>query len=128
MWKMLFCLWLIPIVLAFVAVKRVADGRRVMTPKELRFVFGGSQRVGLSPWFWLSVSLLALGFFALGLIQAVVLLNGSGFLAAVAPLLTGGLLTLLLILLMRNRHAYRRARRSSRQPARRKSMTYSPDF
>lgn len=128
MWKMLFFLWLIPIVLAFVAAKRVADGRRVVTPKELRFVFGGSQRQRLSPWFWLAVLALAIGFFALGVAQAVVLLNGGVLLAAITPLLTAGLLTLLLILLMRNRFSYRRTSRTARQPARRESMKYSRDF
>jgi hypothetical protein len=128
MWKMLFFLWLIPIVLAFVAAKRVADGRRVITPKELRYVFGEAQRQRLSPWFWLAVFGLAIGFFALGVIQAVVLLNGGVLLAAFAPLLTAGLLSFLLVLLMRNRFSYRGAPRNSRQPARRESIKYSPDF
>jgi hypothetical protein len=128
MWKMLFFLWLIPIALVLVGTKRIADGRRLVTPKEFRLVFGNSKRRKLSPWFWLAVFALAIGFFALGVIQAVVLLHGSVFLRALAPLLTAGFLTLLLILLMRNRFSYRRAPRISRRRAGPKSITYSPDF
>jgi hypothetical protein len=127
MWKMLLFLWLIPIILGLVAVKRVADGRRVISKKELRFVFGGSQHAGLSLWFWLALAMMAIGFFTLGVVQAVVLLGGV-FWAAIAPLLSATILTLLLILLMRNRFSYRKMRRAARQPAQRRSITYSRDF
>lgn len=128
MWQMIFFLWLIPAALVFVAARRVADGRRVVTAKELRFVFGGSRRAGLSLVFWLAISVMAIGFFVLGLVQAVVLLNRGVLWVMIAPLFTAGLATLLLILLMRSRFSYRRPRRSLRQPAPRKSMKYSPDF
>lgn len=125
MWKMIFSLWLIPVVLALVAAQRAANGRRTVTTKELRFLFGGSPQAGLSVWFWIVIACLAVGFLALGVVQAVILLNFNIFWAVITPLLTGALATLLLILLLRSRYSHRAAPRRSRKHER---VAYSPEF
>jgi hypothetical protein len=101
MWKMIFFLWLVPGALALIALSRAANGAQPIRAAEWRLLFGKSKQTTLSPWLWLGFAALAIGFFVLGVIQAVVLLNLSGFWAAVAPLFTGAAAAVLLILLLR---------------------------
>ena len=130
MWKMMFFLWLVPGVLALIALSRAAKGAQPIRAAEWRMLFGQSKQTTLSPWLWLGFAALAIGFFVLGVVQATVLLNLSGFWTAVAPLFTGAAAAVLLIVLLRAgssrpRNQPRRYRRGTL--ARRRAICSSSD-
>lgn len=128
MWKMIISLWAIPILLALIAARRAASGGRIVAAHERRFLFGMSfGRRGLSLWFWIAFAILAIAFFALGVVQAVILLNFGMFWAVFAPLLTGTLAIFLLIVVLRSGLFYRAAPRGRHRSAR-DHVAYSPDF
>jgi hypothetical protein len=129
MWKMIFALWLLPICVAIVAAKRAASGTHPVKGRERRVLFRQTGHAGLSPWFWIAFVILAIGFFALGVVQAVILLNFANFWAVAAATLTGILAAASLLVLFRFRLFYRRApRRMSTAERRRQRAAYSPDF
>ncbi len=129
MWKMIFSLWLPPILLALVAAARAASGKKLVTARERRVVFGGSPHATPSLWFWIAVATLAGGFFVLGVVQAVILLNFDIVWAVLAPLLTGILAILLLLVLFRIRLFHRaEPRRVGSSSRGRERAAYSPDF
>jgi hypothetical protein len=101
MLKMIFFLWVVPAALAIIPLARAANGSQPIRLQERRLLFGKSQQSKLSGWIWLGFALLAFGFFALGVAQAVILLNLSVFWAAIVPFFTGAVAVLLLGLLLR---------------------------
>ena len=129
MWNMIFFTWAIPLALAGLAVWRIVNGMRITTMREQRFLFGRAPRGKLSLWFWTATFGLAIGFFALGAVEAVVLLNLGALWATLGAVFTGALAAASLILLLRSRFAYRTVSRSARGSAgRRRRIAYSPDF
>ena len=117
MWKMIFFLWLVPLCLATVALARAARGTHLVRPQELRLFFGKSKQTTLSVWIWLGFVTLALCFFILGVVQAVILLNLSALWMVIAPFFTGALAVLFLILLLRAGSSRRQATRRRYQRA-----------
>lgn len=118
MWKMIFFLWLVPIVLALIPLARLAKGSQLIRAQERRLFFGKSGQSSLSAWGWLGLMILAIGCFFVGVVQAVVLLNFSLFWIVMAPLLTGAAIVGLSILLLRTQQSRRpRARGHVRRPA-----------
>jgi TctA family transporter len=123
MWKMLFFLWLVPGVAALIALSRAANGAQPIRAAEWQLLFGKSKQTNVSVWLWFAFAGLAIGFFILGVVQAVVLPNFDGFWGAVAPLFTGAAAAVLLILLLRAgssrpRNQLRRYRRATARPRR----------
>lgn len=129
MWKMIFSLWLVPLVIALVAAWQAASGKSMLTARKARYLFPGFPQASVSPWFWLVLAVLAIAFFVLGVVQATVLLNFNVFWAVVTPLLTGTFAILILLLLFRTRFLYRiDRRRNSGSPRQQEPVAYSPDF
>lgn len=127
MWKMLFFIWAVPLALAAVGITRAANGTRIITPKELQFLFGSARRGRLSLWFWIAMIVLAIGFFTLGVVEAVVLLNLRAGWAILGALFTGAMATAVLLLVMRSRFSYRGEPQKARHSARGR-VAYSRDF
>ena len=116
MWTMILLVWLIPLVLGVLAFTRVANGRPPLKREEWRFLFGKSKPTTLSLWLGLEFAALAIGFFMLGFLQAVILPNLGTFWFLAAPLFTGGGAVLLLVLCLRLGSPWYRARRKNPQP------------
>ena len=129
MWTMIFFLWLVPVILVIVAAQRSFSGRTTRSTRERRVLLGKPRGAALSLWFWILITGFALGFFTLGVLEAVILLNLLNAWTIVAPLLTGTFAALLLVLLLRSRFAYRnapgKAPDTSHDP---QPISYSPDF
>ena len=102
MWTMISLLWLIPLMLGAVVIVRIAVGTRPIKREEWRLFFGKSRQTSLSLWMWLKFAALAIGFFIVGLAEAVILPNFSTFWFLVAPLLTAGTTILLLVIWLRS--------------------------
>lgn len=118
MWKMIFFLWLVPIVLAFIPLTRLAKGSQPIRAQERRLFFGKSGQSSFSAWGWVGLVVLAVGCFFIGVVQAVVFLNLSLFWIVTVPLLTGAAIVGLSVLLLRTQQSRRpRMRGQVRRPA-----------
>jgi bacteriorhodopsin len=113
---MILLVWLIPLVLGLLAFRRVANGTPPLKREEWRLLFGKSKPTTLSLWLGLEFAALAIGFFLLGFVQAVILPNLGTFWFFVAPLFTGGGAAFLLVLWLRLGSSSHRARQKNSQP------------
>ena len=102
MWTMILLLWVLPLALVVVALIRMASGTPVMKRQEWRVFFGKSKQITLSLWMGLKFAALAIGFFIVGVTEAVTLPNLGTFWFLVAPLLTAGTTILLLVWWLRS--------------------------
>ena len=102
MWTMILLLWLIPLTLGAVVIMRMAVGTRPIKREEWRLFFGKSKQTTLSLWMGLKFAALAIGFFIVGVAEAVILPNFGTFWFLVAPLLTAGTTILLLVMWLRS--------------------------
>ncbi len=96
MWTMLFLLWIVPVALGVFGYARVTDGMPAIKDNERRWLFDETKETELGFWLGLTFAALAVVFFALGLVQGLILPNLSAFWFLIAPLLTGSAIVLLL--------------------------------
>jgi hypothetical protein len=87
-WKTLALLWLVPIAAGLVVLARISQGRPALSDDERLWLVSDGEERPLSPLFWLKFGTLSILFFAVGVLQALVVINLGGWLLAV-PLLTG---------------------------------------
>ena len=90
MWIMLLLLWLAPLALGLIALKRPAHGTRALGKIGRELFFDETQETELSPWLGFKFAALAVIFFIGGFVQGVILPNLSIFWMLAAPLLTAG--------------------------------------
>ena len=102
MWTMILLLWVIPVALGVVALMRMAIGTPPMKRQEWRLFFGKSTKTTLSLWMGLKFAAFAIGFFIVGVTEAVIFPNLGSFWFLVAPLLTAGATILLLLMWVRS--------------------------
>jgi hypothetical protein len=108
MWIMLLLLWLPPLALGLIVLKRAADGTRALKKNERELFFDETLDTELSPWMGVKFAALAVGFFIGGLVQGVILPNLGVFWILATPLLSGGAAILLLALWLRSGSGVRR--------------------
>src|SRR6185295_597992 len=103
MWVInLLLLWLVPATLGLVVLSRTASGTSALTNRERRLVFNGATFSGLSPWLATKFALLAVTFFAIGLLEGVALPNLPFAWMALFSALTGGAAVVLVALWLRS--------------------------
>ena len=96
MWTMLFLLWIVPVALGVIGWARVMDGMPAVKDDERRWLFDDTKETELGFCLGLTFVVFAVVFFALGLVQGLILPNLSAFWFIITPLLTGSAIVLLL--------------------------------
>ena len=103
MWIMLLLLWLAPLALGLMVLKRAADGMPTLNRHERDLFFDETQKTELSPWLGFKFAALAVVFFIGGLVQGLILPNLGIFWMLAAPLLTGATAILFVALWLRSK-------------------------
>ena len=98
MWIILFLLWLVPLSLGLVIAARVLGGLPAVSEDEWRALFRDNSDFKPSLWMALAFAVFAVMFFAVGVLEGLVLVNIGSYWLVLVPLLTG-LAALLLVLL-----------------------------
>ena len=96
MWTMLFFLWIVPVALGVIGWARVMDGMPAVKDDERRWLFDDTKETELGFCLGLTFVVFAVVFFALGLVQGLILPNLSAFWFIITPLLTGSAIVFLL--------------------------------
>ena len=97
MWKLLFSLWSIPLLLAIVVLMRRIDGVPLIKKDERRLWLGRSKDIRLSLWMGIKFALIAIVLFIAGLVEGIVLPNVNIFFQVLVPILTSAGVILLLL-------------------------------
>jgi hypothetical protein len=96
MWMIILLLWSMPLALGILMLVRVRDGVPAITEEERRLFLGDSEDMTLSLWVGLKVTVLAVLFFVVGVVEGLVLIN-LGFIWVVSVPLATGLAAILLL-------------------------------
>ena len=106
MWVInLLLLWLVPTILGLVVVTRTASGSSALTNRERQLLFNDAKFSGLSPWLATKFALLAVTFFAIGLVEGVALPNLPFAWMALFSTLTGAVAVVVVALWLRSASA-----------------------
>jgi hypothetical protein len=101
MWIILILLWLVPLSLGLVIAARVLGGLPAVSEDEWSTVFRNKSDFEPSLWMALAFAVFAVMFFALGVLESLVLINIGSYWLVLVPLLTGLAALLLVLFLLR---------------------------
>jgi hypothetical protein len=101
MWIMLVLLWLLPVALGIVIAARTLGGLPAVSAAEQHLLFRDTKEFKLSVWMALTLSICAIGFFFIGVLEGLVLTNIGTYWLVLVPLLTGVAAVLLVVLWLR---------------------------